>query len=211
MRLSIVFAALALAACATGPKTVALPDGRPGLKLDCSGAAYTFEWCESAAAKACHGPYQVMSKQSSGPYEPGEKLGTSMTFVGSTRTMVVVCGGAPHQSAAHADVGERSMIGQSELIDKSTFWSASSTPSQDIGRVFAGLQPGEVKAVIAQVCVSAQGKVDSVDVTQSSGNKKVDEAAKKLLAQGTYKVPVVDGSPAATCKLMKSEFRALNH
>ena len=210
MRVSMVFAALALTACASGLKTVALPDGRQGLKLDCSGAAYTFDWCESAAAKACHGPYQVLSKQSSGPYEPGEKLGAPMTFVGSARTMVVVCGGAPQQLPASAEAGERSMVGHSEIINKSTFWSASSAP-QDIGRVFAGLQPGDVKTVIAQVCVSAQGTVDSVVVTQSSGNHKVDEAAKKLLAKGAYKVPLVDGSPVATCKLMKSEFKASNH
>jgi len=69
-----------------------------------------------------------------------------------------------------------------------------------------GLSKDEAKDVVAKVCVSAQRKVESVTVTQSSGSAKIDEAAMKLLSSAEYKPTLVDGDPIATCKSLKADF-----
>jgi len=211
MRGAAVLVVVVLTACATGPKTVALPTGQQGLELDCSGAAYTFEFCKSDAAKACHGPYQIVSEETSAPYESGARLGAPMSFVGSNRRMVVVCGAAPYEGPRHGIPVQKSAVKHVGIVDNTEFMTPSSKPPPDLGKAFVGLSEDEAKDVVAKVCVSAQGKVESVTVTQSSGSAKIDEAATKLLSSAEYKPTLIAGNPIATCKSLKADFKLTAH
>jgi len=211
MRGAALAVMLVLTACAAGPKTVALPNGQQGFELDCSGAAYTFDFCKSDAAKACNGPYQIVSEKSSGPYEPGARSGASMSFVGTNRYMVVVCGTVPYQGPRHGIPVQKSAVNHVDIVDNTEFMTSSSKPPPDLGKAFVGLSEDEAQDVVAKVCVSAQGKVESVTVTQSSGTAKMDEAATKLLSSAEYKPTLIAGNPIATCKSLKADFKLTAH
>lgn len=70
-------------------KPVALPNGQQGIAVDCSGAGYNWSYCMNKAAKACKGPYQIVSQD-------GDSAGSApmgnMTIALEYRTMIVACG-----------------------------------------------------------------------------------------------------------------------
>jgi len=59
---SIAFAGLS--ACASGPATVALPDGSQGYAVSCDGNASSISDCMNYAAKFCGGRYAIVAQES---------------------------------------------------------------------------------------------------------------------------------------------------
>lgn len=82
-----------LAGCISN-KPVALPDGTAGLAIDCSGTAYNWSHCMNKAAKACAGPYQVLSQDGNSPGVIVIPGAVPMLMNAINRTMLVKCGAA---------------------------------------------------------------------------------------------------------------------
>ena len=82
---------IAIAGC-VAPKPVSLPDGAKGLAIDCSGTANTWASCMNDAAKACNGPYKVISQD--GGSSGGAVVG-NVLIAAIDRTMIVQCGPTP--------------------------------------------------------------------------------------------------------------------
>ncbi len=83
MRIGIIVIAGFLAGCATA-KTTYLPDGRPGMAIDCSGSALSWDYCYRKAGEICGSlGYDVVAQN-------GESSGSIVTAYPSTVTAVPV-------------------------------------------------------------------------------------------------------------------------
>lgn len=87
-RMIVSAAAIALAGC-IAPKPVTLPDGSQGLAIDCSGTASDWADCMNSAAKACGGPYKVLSQAGE---SHGGAVVSNVYIAAVDRTMLVQCG-----------------------------------------------------------------------------------------------------------------------
>jgi hypothetical protein len=83
----LVIGLILLSGCVSN-KPVALPDGRQGIAVDCSGVGYNWSYCMNKAADACHGPYDVVMQDGN---SPGTVQVGTMAVAAQNRTMVVAC------------------------------------------------------------------------------------------------------------------------
>jgi protein TonB len=64
----------------------------------------------------------------------------------------------------------------------------------------------EEGTVTNSFCVDADGKVVSVELTRSSGHKRLDEAARRLTRDSRWQAGTLDGRPVASCALHTLRF-----
>lgn len=68
------------------------------------------------------------------------------------------------------------------------------------------LQLREEGTVTNSFCVDADGKVVSVQLTRSSGHKRLDEAARRLTRDSRWQAGTLDGRPVSSCALHSLRF-----
>jgi protein TonB len=65
---------------------------------------------------------------------------------------------------------------------------------------------GQEGRPVVKVCVSAGGKLDSADVTESSGFPQLDEAAVRIAKASRWKAATEEGKPVAKCASLPIRF-----
>jgi periplasmic protein TonB len=63
----------------------------------------------------------------------------------------------------------------------------------------ASVRAGEEGVTRLEVCVTAQGRVQSASVTTSSGHPRLDDAAAKWVRNSRFQPAIVSGSPTSVC------------
>lgn len=71
----------------------------------------------------------------------------------------------------------------------------------------ASIRAGESGLTIVNICISAAGTVDSVDVAQSSGYRRLDEAALDMSLDYVFAPAVREGKAIPVCLPYSIEFR----
>jgi protein TonB len=102
----------------------------------------------------------------------------------------------PPSSPANAGVRESAATGI-ELL--SSLAISAYYPAQS-------LQQREEGTVTNSFCVNADGKVVSIQLTRSSGHKRLDEAARRLTHDSRWQAGTVDGRPVTSCALHTLRF-----
>ncbi len=65
---------------------------------------------------------------------------------------------------------------------------------------------GEEGRVVVKICVNTGGKIDSVEVSNSSGHSALDEAALKYAKAMRFKPATSEGKPVASCPNLPVKF-----
>ncbi|HEY5810577.1 MAG TPA: energy transducer TonB [Povalibacter sp.] len=71
----------------------------------------------------------------------------------------------------------------------------------------ASIRHGEAGLTVVNICISAAGTVDSVDVAQSSGYRRLDEAAMDMSLDYVFAPAVREGKAIPVCLPYSIEFR----